>query len=612
MSEDIVPSPKLLQIKMDIQNPFWKRIFALTKLPIENLLALNRLNQLYDRIDSPKGHRRFFESILEALDISYSVSQQDLSKIPRQGPTIVVSNHPFGAIDGIILSAIFLKIRPDVKVMANYLLGMIPETRDLFVAVDPFGKKEAIRTNARALRCAIRFLSEGGLLSVFPAGEVSHFHWKEKTIRDPEWNPLLAALVKKTGAAVIPVFFKGRNSAIFQIAGLVHPFLRTALLPREMLKKSHQNITVRIGNLIHYPKLAKMQSDSEIIKFLRVRTYILSSIDPHKGSFRPMVKRLHRGNRFQPIISPVNKDRLYQEVAALPPEQGLIDADPFFVLHAKAEQIPLLLKEIGRLREITFRAEGEGSGKKMDIDCYDSHYRHLFLWNESEREIAGAYRFGLTDEIISIFGQGGLYTHTLFEYGSPFLSRINPAMELGRSFVQQKYQKTFQALMLLWKGIAGFITIHPRYRYLFGPVSISKEYQSVSRQLIVTYLKHAHPVSELEKYVKPRNPYRKTGAGHRELRSSLDLLRNINWLSDLVAELEADRKGVPILIKQYLKLGGRILGFNLDPDFSNVLDVLMMVDLVQTDHKILDRYFGAEASSDFKRYHNDLPLAQNA
>jgi putative hemolysin len=283
---------------------------------------------------------------------------------------------------------------------------------------------------------------------------------------------------------------------------------------------------------------------------------------------------------------------------------------------AQAHQIPNLMKEIGRLREITFRMAGEGTGKACDNDRFDSHYVHLFLWDGDRHEVAGGYRLGLTDEILMRHGKRGLYSRTLFQYGCRFLDRINPAIELGRSFVSPKYQRSYQPLMLLWKGIGVFVSRNPHYRMLFGPVSITSDYHAISRDLIVAYLKRYKKRTDLARFVKARNPLREDSLGARELKLALQHLDqgtgDMKDLSEMVSEMEAGQKGIPILLKHYVNLGGEFLGFSIDPDFRNAIDALILVDLCRTDPRLLERYMGSGPATRFLRYHYDKCLAQCA
>ena len=299
------------------------------------------------------------------------------------------------------------------------------------------------------------------------------------------------------------------------------------------------------------------------------------------------------------IVPAIPTALLKAEIEALPPEQTLVRNGRFRVQYAHAAQIPWCLQELGRLREISFRAAGEGTGRASDIDLFDAHYLHLFVWDEEAQAIVGAYRLGLTDEILSRYGRRGLYTQSLFKYGARALQSMNPGIELGRSFVRSKYQRSYAPLMLLWRGIGRFVERHPRYAILFGAVSISNSYDPASRRLIVEYLKANTIEAELARYIKSRRQF--THLRARQDQSARP--KDIDELSQLVARIEPDSKGVPVLLRQYLKLGGRLLGFSSDAQFSNTLDGLMRVDLRHSDLRVLERYMGVQGTSAFLDYH---------
>ena len=304
----------------------------------------------------------------------------------------------------------------------------------------------------------------------------------------------------------------------------------------------------------------------------------------------------------EPICDAPLSSVVSAEIATLPQIQKLAEGGNMQVFYADAKQIPGVLQEIGRLREITFRETGEGTGKSIDLDLFDEYYHHLFVWNRDRQEIVGAYRLGLADKIVDQFGIKGLYTSTLFKYKRHLVDSLYPAIELGRSFVRCEYQKNFVPIMLLWKGIGQFIAQNPRYRFLFGPVSISSEYETLSQQLLVDFLKYTNFHQRLARHVKPRNPFRNPRKSSWKS-DDFAVVNGIEQISDLVAQFEKDHKGVPILLKQYLKLGGTLLGFNVDHDFNNALDGLIMVDLVKTDAKVLSKYMGLEQTQAFLAYH---------
>ena len=311
------------------------------------------------------------------------------------------------------------------------------------------------------------------------------------------------------------------------------------------------------------------------------------------------------------IVPAIPKSLLRAEVEALPAHQCLVASGQFTVHWSRAEQIPWCLQEIGRLRELSFRAAGEGSGKSSDIDLFDAYYLHLFVWDTQAEAIVGAYRLGLVDEILARFGKRGLYTYSLFRYRTPVLRAINPAIELGRSFVRTEYQRSFAPLMLLWRGIGEFIVKSPQYAMLFGAVSISNAYKPASRQVIVDYLKANSIEVNLARHVKPRRPFRSRRMSELES-AEFAALNDIEDVSRLVRQIERDSKGVPILLKQYLKLGGRLLAFSADAQFSDALDGLIMVDLRRSDPRVLARYLGTNGTAEFLAYHGEQPDAQRA
>jgi putative hemolysin len=577
---------------------------GLNKIPlleplIERSLTLHRLDRMYRNLPEVEDANEFLQQTLDAFNISYQTDSEALRHIPEEGPAVMVANHPFGAIEGVIMAHLLLRRRSDIKIMANHYLQRIPELRELFIGVDPFGGDRATKGNSRPLREAVRWVRNGGLLLVFPAGEVSHYRFDKGRITDPEWSDTIARLIRMTSAPVIPSYIHGNNGMLFQLAGMLHPRLRTALIPRQLTNKAGYSIPIRIGGLIKSNRVSSMaETDSELAKQLRLRCYMLGE------QLRQSEKITQTSSETSMLpVAPqtYSASDLENEIAVLPAGQHLVDNNDLQVYYARANQIPCLMQEIGREREITFRETGEGTGRERDIDLYDAYYIHLFIWNREKSELVGAYRLGRADRILERFGKKGLYTHSLFKYRRALLNRLNPALELGRSFIRKEYQRSFAPLLLLWKGIGAYVCKNPQYRVLFGPVSISSEYQTLSQQMIVTFLESNRYLPGLANQIKPRRPFR-NGRDNR-LRDEVSDLRELDLLSDLVSQIEPDQKGVPILLKQYLKMGGHILGFNVDPDFNNTLDGLIMVDLLQSPEKLLQRYMGEEGAKAFLAYH---------
>ncbi len=568
-------------------------------------LGIGELEGLYTTLRARSDETPIAERLLKHLEITERVSRKDLERIPRVGPALLVVNHPFGILEGAVLLKLLSQIRSDVKFLANGILEAVPEIRNLLIPVDPLGGAGAT-LNRTGMRKAIEFLSGGGLLVIFPAGEVSHFQWRQRSITDPKWNPatarMLAIASRQTkDISVVPVYVEGSNSLLFQAAGLVHPRLRTIMLARELLNKRRANVEVRIGSPVAAGKLLAIPSDNERTEYLRWRTYLLASRNEYKPrTALPFVRTGARVIDLQPIAPPGDAASMALEVAGLPACSLLATSGELSAYLASAQEIPAVLGEIGRLRELTFRAASEGTGKSIDLDTFDSHYLHLFIWNQSQREIAGAYRLAGTDTVRGKFGIRGLYTGILFKYGDEFLDCMGPALELGRSFVRIEYQKGFAPLLLLWKGIGKFVAQNPQYKVLFGPVSISNQYQSTSRRLMVSFLERYVSLKEWAGLVSSRNPFRSRDTQRRALpEAALDL----DDLSAAVSDLEPGQPGLPVLLRQYLRLGGKLLGFNVDPQFANALDGLIVVDLTKTEPKLLERYLGKHKAAQFLALH---------
>ncbi len=596
---------KLFDLKRSATNPLHRGLMALLASPLENNLKLSRINEVYAKIISDPAPTHFFDKCLDNFNIRYAVSEADLRKIPTRGALVTVGNHPFGGLEGIILGGIMAGVRPDVKILGNYLLQRLTEIRDQVIPVDVFGNPNARPGNARALKEAIQWVAKGGALVTFPAGEVSHLHWSQGEVTDSAWNPHIGGIIRHTQCMVLPVFFPGKNSLLFQVMGLLHPLLRTALLPRELVNKRSQTIEVFIGKPIPWKTSAAFGSDAEIIHNLRLATYFLQyRAQRTRRLFSPLPLAGARRPTPEPVIPAVPQDRLLEDIQRLAPSARLVETKEFSVYLAAAETIPNILREIGRLRETTFRDVREGTGKALDLDEFDPHYLHLFLWNNQASELAGAYRLGLTSVILQHSGAKGLYTSTLFHFQTGFLDQLNDAIELGRSFVVSKYQKEYSCLSLLWKGVGQFIAQNPRYKILFGPVSISDDYQALSKRLIVQFLRQNKLDEEVFRYVRPRTPYR---PGRVKTADTRPLLRDINDVSLLISEIEKDGKGIPILLRHYLRLNASFSCFNVDSKFSNVIDGLMRVDLIKTDQRLMRHFMGEQGFAAFARHH-DLAL----
>ena len=579
--------------------PAWRpTLRRWTARTLDHALGLAELTRRYHQIAPASTPQMFADLALTELGVDARFDPDDLAQIPTQGGCLVVANHPHGGLDGLLLMHILLQVRPDVRFIANHFLAKFAELRPLFLNVNPFGGNSAINYNRGATRAALRWLKDGGVLVVFPGGEVSSFDWRERRIIDPKWDLGVARLAINTGVPVVPALISGRNSLWFQVGGLIHPRIRTAYLAREMLRPHDRTVKVRFGAPITHEVLRELPNHQQVLRYLRAKTYLLAE----RTTQSLVVGRAGSPRRPEEELSvAIPQVQLKAEIAALPTAQRILMSGNFEVWYAQSTQIPWLLQEIGRLREISFRQVGEGTGKRSDIDVFDSYYTHLFVWDKSAEKIVGGYRLGHADEILKTMGPKGLYVHSLFKLDAQLHEVLQRAIEVGRSFVVPEYQRSYSALLLLWRGVATYMALRPRYHVLFGPVSISNDYHPISQQILVRYLQHHKFERARASLVKPRHPFRPKiheAAGLVDLDSG-----DLKLVTDLLGSVEQSDRGVPVLLRQYLKLGGQILGFNIDQHFGNSIDCLLWVDMRRTELPLLRKYMGSELAAQFYATH---------
>ena len=605
----------LIDFRQNVKGPVKRGVYGAITYPLEAVLAIKTLNRRYKEFAASEPEERdlnFFHRCLRHLSISYEILDEDLQRIPKEGPVLVVCNHPLGGLDGMVLGAILTSVREDVHLLANGLLGHVKDIQPWLIPVNPFGGKDATQQNINGIRKTVQYLRQGKCIGTFPSGTVSHFHLSKRQVTDPEWNANTARFVRLSQATVVPIHFEGKNSAAFHMLGLLHPLLRTAMLPRELLNKAESTLRVRAGNPLPYRYLASFKTDEALVDFLRLNTYILKDRpDPLKKEKRrfptTLKRRQHKKPEQLPIAESCPPDLLQKEIEALPAEALYVENQEYQVFITQATEIPRVLKEIGSLRELTFRQVQEGSGQSRDLDAFDGYYHHLFMWNSEKKEIVGAYRIGKTDDILQRYGTDGLYTSTLFQFLPGALDYFNPGLELGRSFIIPKYQRKHACLIFIWRAIMRFVAEHPNHHILFGPVSITAEYHKLSKDLMVQFLRNKNFDHEIASHIKARNPPKRALLKAKEKEALKESLRDIDDVSALISELEMDHKGVPTLLRHYLKLNGQLLSFNIDPDFGQCLDGLIMVDFTRSNNKLLRHYMGTKAWERFATFHH-LPL----
>lgn len=563
--KDLVKASKSLQILGG--EKFARFLFRILKLDL--------INKCYnDNIHLPSNE--FLDKILGDFMVSFSVPENDLKNLPSDGSFITVSNHAYGGIDGLMLISMIIKQRPDYKVLVNFLLTRIAPLRDYFIGVNPFETHKDLKSSFGGLKDALIHLSNGHPIGFFPSGEVSSYKLRYRAITDREWQHSMLKFIKKAKVPVVPVYFSGHNSIQFNMLGFIHPVLRTAKLPSELLNKQGRQIHIRVGSPVTVAEQDEFKDISDYGRFLRMKTYMLCL--PNRSEKYKYKLLSHAPDN---IPEPVPDKLIQEEIDRIKPEYLLFKVKESCVFCVPTVKIPNIMQEIGRRREKTFREVGEGTGKSLDIDRYDPYFEQLFIWDETDKQLVGGYRVGKGNQILTNLGITGFYIASLFKINPKFSPILNVSIELGRSFIIKEYQKKILSLFLLWKGILYLLLKNPSYRYLLGPVSISNEFSSYSKSLCAEFLKANYFNSEFAEYVRPRNPFRpQTGRLiEKELflrYTEKDAVRLDNFIHDFDPKYKT-----PILLKKYLSVNAEVLGFNVDPLFNNCLDALMILDLFE-------------------------------
>lgn len=568
--------------------PFKPRILSAV---LEKLLGLDRLGAIYDARPATNGSREFLQYTLDALGVDIAISNPAaLADIPQSGPLLIVANHPLGGLEGVAIASVIAAIRPDLQVLTNQLLRRIPELRELFIGVDVLSSNAA-GANVAGIKQVHKHLSDAGAVLIFPAGMVSAYEPDAGRIQDRPWNRLVGQLVKRYECTCLPIHVGGSNSRYFYAAGRLHPRLRTALLPRQLANKQGFRLPLTIGHPIPAQELRLLQNPCAVTEYLRISTDALA----HRAGKRELDEPQN--------VSTLEATQGSSEIQAailLINEFRLIEHEEFDVYCAPFARLGVLMEQIAIAREVTFRSVGEGTGLAKDSDQFDPHYLHLFLWDKSQQRIAGAYRVGLVDEIVARHGVHGLYSRSLYEYDEAFIKQLGSAIEMGRSFIHPDYQRRPVSLNLLWRGIGMILVQRPAYHTLFGSVSISREYSDLARALIAdTMLTNFH-ARDFDRLVRPITPHK---FNHRVwTQQMLSELANIKILSKLIGRCDPG-KALPVLLRHYLSLNGKIVCFNIHAGFNDSLEGLIIVDVRNTDTKTLSRFLGNEGLQHFMSFH---------
>lgn len=549
-----------------------------------HVLRFHKLNKVYSKLENKRG-LEFIEELVKTLELRIEVDEHELKRIPATGPVIIVSNHPLGGLDGLLLIRLLSAIRSDIKVLAAYMLKRIEQVSGYFVDNRPSADDpESTETFFPGLRESAEHLSSGGILCVFPAEETTSWdHYSLMT--DRIWKFPVIRFIKKMEVPVVPVLFQMNDSRIFRIIGRIHPALKNIRLPSNLFRKRNKNIRIRIGNPVRRTDQAGFSDIYQFGRYLRAKTYGMASpIEvkkffsiPAKASAKPV-----------PVIDPVPGDLILKEIQAIRQDHLLFRLKEYCVFVVPTREIPNIHMEIGRLREITFREVGEGTNHNIDIDEFDLYYHQMFIWDDRAERIVGAYRIGFGHEIMAQYGKRGFYLNTLFRIDNSMEEILNKSLEVGRSFVVREYQRKPMPLFLLWKGFLYLLLKNPDHRYLIGPVSISNNYSRVSKDLIIRFIMANHFNYRIAQKVRPRHAYK-----FRSNDPTINILmdstgRDINKLDKTIGDMDALNSGLPVLIKKYISLGAKIVCFNVDPKFNNCLDGLLILDIYDVPKSAID------------------------
>ncbi len=520
----------------------------------------------------------FAKHILQEVGVTYEVPEEQLQRIPAEGGFITVSNHHFGSIDGLILCDTVSRIRPDYKLLTTFLLSLLPNLKEVFLPVDNLSGHQDARS-VNGIRAALRHIADGGGIGFFPAGEVATYQKEgartaicdKPVIEDKPWADNIIKLIKKSQLPVIPIFFDGTNSPSFHWLGKIHPRLRTVRLVHELFNKKGTLVKVRIGMPITPEETADMDLKT-YGEYLRSCTYALEAT-----CLPPEEKKECVESEKKPIAPQEDVELIRSEIASLE-KYKLFENGDYACYMTPAADAPHLMREIARMREMIFRAVGEGTGEPMDTDVYDTYYRQLILWNIPNGEIAGAYRIGVGPELmVRPEREKAFYTASLFQFSEKMHPLLKKSLELGRTIVAPQYQRDVTSLKSLLTGIAHAACVLEGVQYFIGPVSISNDIPRFYKSLMVRYILKNYSFPGAEAYMKPTHPFQPDF-----LRVNPDHLlancKKIDDLDKLIISISGGQYRMPVLLRKYISFGSRIHCFNIDPDFSDSLDGFIMED----------------------------------
>ncbi len=557
---------------------------------------ISGVNRFYDSISHLKGPE-FTKAVLEHFEIDFEIPEEDFKRLPKEGPFITISNHPLGAIDGVLLMDLMLPKRPDFKIMANFLLQRMVPLDPYILPVNPFEGRKDVKSSVMGFKKTLEHLKNGHPLGIFPAGEVSTYR-DGKLIVDKPWEEAALKLIRKAEVPVVPIYFHARNSKLFYRLSKVNDIFRTAMIPSQVFSQHNRPIKIRIGQPISVQTQKEQESMLEFSDLLRRKTYILSNAYEKERLIDQIPTSLKIPKPPKKIASAMRKEVMQGEIEKLREKDcRLLQSKNYEVFLAKAKDMPFILKEIGRQREVTFRAIGEGTNNSIDLDKFDSYYYHLFLWDDTEQCIVGAYRMGLGSEIFPEYGINGFYLQDLFRVEPELYGMMKNSIEMGRAYITKEYQQKPMPLFLLWKGIVHTTLRHPEHKYLIGGVSISNQFSNFSKSLMIEFMKSNYWDPYVAQYIRPKKEFKvKLKDADKEFVFD-ETQADLNKFDRMIDEVEPGSLRLPVLIKKYIKQNAKVVAFNVDPLFNNSVDGLMYIkiaDLPESTVKPVMEEFQAE------------------
>lgn len=564
-------------------NTFLGAIIKLFSPIGDRLLGINKLRNIYESCElSGLKKQDFSQKLLTGLGVKVIGGKDILTKLPKTGKCIVVCNHPYGMIEGVIIAHLLTSFRSDTKIMANVGLKIFNEINDYFIFANPLKPMAAI--NSSAIKKCFQHVKDDGLLVIFPAGRVSFFQADKKCISDGKWNRLAIQLANKTNAPILPLFISGTNSSLFHLLGRIYYRFRLMMLAHEMFKLQRHEIKLTAMSLLNTKQINEYHYTEKMNDFIRMQCYLNDD-----NYFVPWQED-EKNNVFKDVIALADKVTIKAELSQLSDEQHLLDFKSFSVYYGYQHQIPTCVQEITRLREVTFRTLNEGSGEACDTDKFDDTYMHLFIFDHKNEEIIGAYRIGQTDLLLKKGGLSQLYLSQMFNFRPEFINQQRPCLEMGRSFIVEAHQNSYHGLLLLWRGIGAFVCQNPRYRTMYGTVSLSKLYDPRSVSLINEVMVKSRADVDAKSFFESRL--------HPEVKAFVtENFLDINQLSSLIMAIEKDGKDIPVLLKQYAKLGAKFHCMGIDTNFNHTPGLLLSVDLPNAPDKLLKLYLGKGKNS---------------